>query len=1604
MRPIILFTLAVIVALTTASPVLASTITATAGAEGAITPAGSVAALDGIPASFTIKPAVGYRVDTPVGGSCGGSFSGNPYDTTNGIRYTTNTVSGDCTVAASFQRNIPSSSNLLAWYPFDNNVRDYSGNNLNGTPYNLTAANNRLGKSNAAYAFDSAVSPSYVDIANSPAFDISGKPFTFAAWIKMTGAFVGEGGFGSIFDRWDGANGYRLDYSPSTATIRLLGGTTPLVNDPANPVTMNNDTWYHIAAVADGAGNATIYINGAAVLSGPYVATNTDIAPRIGDVQNVSTEPFTGIIDDIRIYNRALSTTELNNIYWAEEVTLSVTKSGNGYGTVNASGCTLLWEGNNGSCIVAKDTGITLYGAAINGTTFTGWAGACTGTTPCTLSMDSDKMATASFSGIPATTVMPAGGTYLGSRDVSLSCSDISTCSIYYTTDGTIPTIDSTLYSTPFTVDSTTTVRFFARALSGASSPVKSETYTIVPRFDASFGVNGIANTSDSYFQAEAIQTDGKIAVAGHTSDGKLLLMRFSADGTPDSAFGTNGIVTDSTGSNSNASAVAIQTDGKIVITGQTYDGSNWVLFLQRFNANGSTDTNFGTLGRVTYNAGNDNSAGGMAIQNDGKIVITGYINNNVSSNLLLLRFMDNGTLDTGFGTAGVITYSSGFDSYGNGVILQPDGKIVSIGQTDNGSNTDLLALRFNTTGILDTGFGASGIFIYHSNMNNRGMGAAIQPDGKIVVVGTSADNVTSVNKVLTLRLNGNGTLDNSFGNSGTATYSIAGDDRGNGVAFQSNGKIVVVGISYNGSNDDLLLLRLNSNGSADTSFAPGGIFTYNTGSYNDYGYAVAIQADGRIVAAGYTEDTGTGLLLRLNSITPPTALTVAANDIKTAGATLNATVNANGLTATVTFEYGPTIAYGTSIAAIPTSVIGTTDTTFSAMISGLTPSTTYHYRVVATSSAGTANGSDVQFTTDPTPHYSTFDSAFGTAGVVSAPGNYFQAEAIQSDGKIVVAGYTIDSKLLLMRFTANGTPDTNFGTNGSATYSGGIDDSANDVAIQADGKIIVAGYTNNGARSSLLALRYLADGSPDTSFGSGGVVTYNVGDDDNVNAMAIRPDGRIVLTGSTFNGSDLDLFVQRLNSDGTPDISFGTSGTVTYNGGFDDNAHSVAIQADGKIVVAGETFNDSGIDKLLIARFNSNGALDSGFNGGGVFTYTSGISDIAQAIILQSDGRIVVAGSSYNGTFSSQLALRLDINGTLDNNFGTNGVTIYSTDNDIYANALTLQPDGRIILTGDRFNGTDYDLEIQRLNSNGTIDNSFAPGSIFTYDSGFGADHGYAVALQPDGRIVVAGYIEDTGTGLLLRLNGTTLPTAITGATSDITTSSATLNALANANGLSGTVSFEYGPTMTYGTIIAANPATISGTVDTTFSATINSLSPGATYHYRVVATNSAGSVAGNDVQFTTSKLSQSISFGSAPAVMTGGSGTVSASGGASGNPVIFTSQTPTVCTTTGTNGATITGVTVGTCIIAADQAGNTAYYAAQQITLSFTVTQGSANLNVTLTGSGSGTVYSNTGGIACITGSSADCSHSFANGTPVTLTAFPNTKSTFTGWGLPC
>jgi uncharacterized delta-60 repeat protein len=282
-------------------------------------------------------------------------------------------------------------------------------------------------------------------------------------------------------------------------------------------------------------------------------------------------------------------------------------------------------------------------------------------------------------------------------------------------------------------------------------------------------------------------------------------------------------------------------------------------------------------------------------------------------------------------------------------------------------------------------------------------------------------------------------------------------------------------------------------------------------------------------------------------------------------------------------------------------------------------------------------------------------------------------------------------------------------------------------------------------ARTSIAA----ADGDLDSTFGSGGkVITDFSGRSNGANAIALQADGRIVIAGSALSAAGPpDFAVARYNSDGSLDASFGSGGRVTTDfAGRSDNAAALTVQPDGKILVAGGAdMAGTQIDFALV-RYNSNGSLDSTFGAGGkVTTDFNGGLDAVSSIVLQTDGRIVVAGFATAGDPHMALA-RYNTNGTLDLSFGSAGkvVTNINGTRD-FANALAIQSDGKLVAAGSTLTalGSFVMFALARYNPDGSLDATFGSGGKVTTQvvSGDGEDDEiFALAIQPDGRILAAG------------------------------------------------------------------------------------------------------------------------------------------------------------------------------------------------------------------------------------------------------------------------
>ncbi len=348
-------------------------------------------------------------------------------------------------------------------------------------------------------------------------------------------------------------------------------------------------------------------------------------------------------------------------------------------------------------------------------------------------------------------------------------------------------------------------------------------------------------------------------------------------------------------------------------------------------------------------------------------------------------------------------------------------------------------------------------------------------------------------------------------------------------------------------------------------------------------------------------------------------------------------------------------------------------------------------------------------------------------------------------------AGNLLIPILILLLFcttamAADGDLDTTFGGDGLsaiADLSGGNNDYVSDIAIQPDEKIVVVGTVGYNTVMDVGIVRYNTDGSLDTSFSGDGIVTTDFGADEYGSSVAIQPDGKIIVGGQSGSYPNYESVMARYNSDGSLDTSFSGDGKVILTfGSSNHTGASVAVQPDGKIVFSCSYGAIHGAQDIAVARFNADGSLDTSFSGDGkVTTDINGGSDVSRNVAIQSDGKIVVSGDSGSPSAYDFAVVRYNTDGSLDTSFSGDGkvITSISAESD-YGRAMTIQPDGKIIVAGQVDDPvTHADFGVVRYNADGSLDTSFSGDGIVQTNIGY-HDIPYGVAVQADGKIVVVG------------------------------------------------------------------------------------------------------------------------------------------------------------------------------------------------------------------------------------------------------------------------
>jgi uncharacterized delta-60 repeat protein len=702
-------------------------------------------------------------------------------------------------------------------------------------------------------------------------------------------------------------------------------------------------------------------------------------------------------------------------------------------------------------------------------------------------------------------------------------------------------------------------------------------------------------------------------------------------------------------GINAEVKVVALQADGKLIVAGEFTTVRGLARFnLARLNADGSGD--------ATFNAGTnaDRYISAIAVQPDGKVIFTRDFSNFNGDPLgKVMRLNSDGTLDISF-TPAPGTFAPG--SALTCMAVQPDSRIVLGGYSleDDGFGNFYprsLLIRLNANGSIDNTFTNN-----HGTFGGIISSLALQPDGKILIAGDIVTSVNGTNHYNLVRLTTNGTVDTNF--------QFGADGIIHSVKLQTDGKILLAGYSIGSDTNRNGIARLNADGTRDASFQPG---TDATSSL----IACAVQSDGKLACIGsyvYVGGTNRNGIVRLN----PNG-SVDLNFHPSTGAPNNAS-------AAIALQGDGRILIGGGFTLV---------------------NNTNRERLARLNNDGT------------------LDPGFNPGSSINAGVNSL---AIQADGKVIIGGdFTIvggAARNRVARLNANGTLDTSFDPDAgpAGPYNGFLRVAV--VAVQPDGKVLVGGDFSsfNGISRNRLA-RLNTNGTVDTTFvpwSGAPLVNYAF----QPTTFAVQPDGKILVGGNAALASSSDgTGLARLNANGSFDASFHAD-TIGTSGGDYAAINSLALQPDGKILAGGYLVR-SDVPYYVVTRLNSNGSRDTNFMS------TAGGSGVVTSLALQPDGKVLVASAPDD---TAGWVNRLNANGSADNTFnagsGANGLVT----------TIVLQPDGKILVDGffTTFNGTNCG-HIARLNANGSLDNSFNPGT--------GVDGIVdSIALQPDGNILIGG------------------------------------------------------------------------------------------------------------------------------------------------------------------------------------------------------------------------------------------------------------------------
>lgn len=776
---------------------------------------------------------------------------------------------------------------------------------------------------------------------------------------------------------------------------------------------------------------------------------------------------------------------------------------------------------------------------------------------------------------------------------------------------------------------------------------------------DPSFGVAGLAThtvrgPTDEVIRAMQVDDQDRIVSAYSGFSGRGV-SRHLADGTLDASFGDGGSAALDFGPRD----LVVQADGRIVVVGGSsgpFLEQDWRL--TRLLPDGTTDTSFGTNGQVTLDwFASSDEALSVALAADGSLVVGGRAFDPANGTAFAVALFDTQG-DLQLWRADKLF--AGTADFCNQVLVQPDGMILCTGLARNFSSAVMAALRYESDLEIDTGFGTNGLATVTYAEGPAEAEAAILLPGGEIVLGGFVDDADDYALALA-RLTSDGALDSAFAGDGRAMLQLAGSDSENVRGLHLDGTRILAAV-YAEDAEDFIVTAFTGAGVPDTGFGASGTVSIDFNGLSDLGLAISghqggLLVGGRASAAERSEQSDLALA-RL-----------------TANGTLDQAFSGDGRRQDG-FS-GPVTSWTTD------AVLRDDGGLVTVGYAGPTLSSR-DFRLTAFNEDGS------------------IDVSFGQQGSATADFDNGmdegRAAARLGDGRLLVAGVVRPDSgtddFALARFLADGSLDTSFGNQGWAVVDlDGNTDTARDLVVQPDGKILVAGegtFPSHGFTRDFAVVRFNSDGSLDAGFGDGGVARLSVDTFDEGAAIGLMADGRILVGGTTGG----NYVVVRFNADGSPDAGFGSGGAVVFDffGDFDFLRDVIVIedwQGQGVRVVATGMARDGGespvYEDFAAVMFDADGSVETGFgNSGQVVRDISGGADRAESIVLI-DAHLVLAGRT--GVVPDFAALALTLDGQEATGFFGGGAVFeadFAGSNDDIMAALDYQ--GALVLAGTAF------------------------------------------------------------------------------------------------------------------------------------------------------------------------------------------------------------------------------------------------------------------------------------------------------------------------------